>query len=193
VWDILERVVDAHPIAVAVALACLNDGDAVVRATACDLLGVLSGRHDDVQGDVATALIALAATEVDDDVRWSIARALGATRDARAVAALVDLAGHADSDVRFQAALSLPSILSDSDSCSGAGVAALIALCADDDPEVRNWATLQLSDGIAHPDNESSSNIHHTVRTRAQNPARMVIDTRLGAARTVEPVEALRR
>jgi hypothetical protein len=25
----------------------------------------------------------------------------------------------------------------------------------------------QLSDGIAHPDNESSSNIHHTARTRA--------------------------
>ncbi|MFF5233217.1 HEAT repeat domain-containing protein [Dactylosporangium sp. NPDC000521] len=118
------------------------DDDAVVRATACDLLGVLSGRHDDVQGDVATALIALAVTEVDDDVQWSIARALGATHDGRAVTALVDLAGHADSDVRFQAALSLPLVLTVSD--SGAGVAALIALCADDDPEVRNWATFGL-------------------------------------------------
>lgn len=142
VWELLGRLVDACHAAAALALARLHDGDAVVRATACDLLGVLSDRHDDVQGDAATALIALAATETDGDVQWSIARALGHTFDTRAGMTLIGLSGHADPDVRLQAAMSMPPALTGDD--DDPVVAALIRLSADDDPDVRNWATFGL-------------------------------------------------
>jgi HEAT repeats len=142
VRPVLLRVVDADELAFPLAVGCLSDRESAVRATACGLLDVLSDRYEHLRGDAAAALIALAATEIDSDVQWAIARALGATCDARTMTTLVALAGHADSDVRFQAAMSLSSILSDHP--DDAGVAALIRLCADDDAEVRNWATFGL-------------------------------------------------
>lgn len=75
-------------------------------------------------------------------MHWSIARALGHTADARTATVLVTLAGHADPDVRYQVALSLPSVLTGDP--GDAGVVALLQLCGDTDPAVRNWATFGL-------------------------------------------------
>lgn len=138
----LRRVVEAPAIAFSLAVGYLSDRDPDARATACELLDMLSDRHEHLRGDAATALIALAATEMNEDVQWSIAKALGTTRDARTMTTLVTLAQHTDSDIRFQTAMSLSSVLPDNS--DDAGVAALIRLCADDDPEVRNWATFGL-------------------------------------------------
>jgi hypothetical protein len=120
-----------------------GSSDVAVRATACDLLGVLSEMYEEARKDSATALVALAPNESDDNVLWSIARALGGTRDSRGLPVLLGLAGHSDSDVRFQVAVSLPAVMGD-DYCDDAGVATLIALCGDEEPEVRNWATFGL-------------------------------------------------
>jgi HEAT repeat protein len=140
VWEPLRRAAESGPAAAALALARLTSPDATIRATACDLLGVTSEVYEEVRGEAATALIALAGTEVDGDVQWSIARALGATLDTRALPVLLALARHADSNVRFQVAVSLPAVL-DGEVPDDAGVAALIELSGDPDPEVRNWAT----------------------------------------------------
>lgn len=142
VCPVLRRVIEAHAIAFPLAVEYLSDRDPDLRATACELLDVLSDRHEHLRGDAATALTALAATEMNEDVQWSIAKALGTTRDARTITTLIALAQHTDSDIRFQVAMSLPSALTDNN--DNAGVAALIRLCADDDPEVRNWATFGL-------------------------------------------------
>ncbi|GIH13898.1 HEAT repeat domain-containing protein [Rugosimonospora africana] len=146
VWEVLDRAAEAGGDAAAVALAHLASpdatADATIRATACDLLGVTSERHEEVRGPAATALISLASTEVDGDVQWSIARALGGTADARGVPVLVALAGHADPDVRHRVAVSLPLVMGEV--ADDAGVAALIALSRDPDREVRNWATFGL-------------------------------------------------
>ncbi|MGC5288819.1 HEAT repeat domain-containing protein [Micromonospora sp. DT231] len=142
--DLLRHAAGSGAVAVRLALAHLADADRVVRAAACDLLGFASDVHgDDLRSDAATALIAVADTEVDPEVHWSIARALGATCDPRALPTLVALAGSPDKDVRFQVAAALPMVLID-DHPPEDGVAALIVLSADADPEVREWATFGL-------------------------------------------------
>ncbi|MGC4812623.1 HEAT repeat domain-containing protein [Micromonospora sp. DT228] len=142
--DLLRHAAGSGAVAVRLAVTHLADADRVVRAAACDLLGFASDVHgDDLRSDAATALIAVADTEVDPEVHWSIARALGATCDPRALPTLVALAGSPDSDVRFQVAAALPMVLID-DHPSDDGVAALIVLSADADPEVREWATFSL-------------------------------------------------
>ncbi|MFI5928221.1 HEAT repeat domain-containing protein [Micromonospora sp. NPDC051543] len=129
--------------AVRLAVGRLADPDRVVRAAACDLLGFASAVHgDDLRADAATALISLAATETDPEVHWSIARALGATCDPRALPTLVTLADSPDSDVRFQVAVAVPMVLDDPP--AEAGEAVLIALSTDSDSAVRDWATLGL-------------------------------------------------
>ncbi|MEU8085292.1 HEAT repeat domain-containing protein [Micromonospora sp. NPDC049101] len=142
--DLLRHAAGSGAVAARLAVAHLADADRVVRAAACDLLGFASNVHgDDLRSDAATALIALADTEVDPEVHWSIARAQGATCDPRALPTLVALAGSPDSDVRFQVAAALPMVLID-DHPPEDGVAALIVLSADADPEVREWATFSL-------------------------------------------------
>ncbi|MEV7331503.1 HEAT repeat domain-containing protein [Micromonospora sp. NPDC093244] len=139
---LLRQAADAGALAVRLALGRLADPDRVVRAAACDLLGVTSSQHEDVRVEATTALISLAATETDPEVHWSIARALGATCDPRALPTLVTLADSPDSDVRFQVAVAVPAVLDDPP--AEAGEAVLIDLCADPDPKVREWATFSL-------------------------------------------------
>ncbi|MEU4335490.1 HEAT repeat domain-containing protein [Micromonospora lupini] len=141
--DLLHQAADAGAVAVRLAVGHLADADRVVRAAACDLLGFASDVHgDDLRSDAATALIALADTETDFEVHWSIARALGATCDPRALPTLVALASSPDSDVRFQVAVAVPAVLDDPP--AEAGEAVLIGLSADPDPTVRDWATFGL-------------------------------------------------
>jgi HEAT repeat protein len=141
-WELLRRAAASGGAAVRLAATRLADPDPTVRAAACDLLGLASDLHEQVRADAAAALIALAATESDADVHWSIATALGATRDGRAIPVLVDLAGSPDSDVRFRVANALPDVLDDHP--DGPGVGALIDLCGDPDRDVRDWATFGL-------------------------------------------------
>ncbi|MEU0550484.1 HEAT repeat domain-containing protein [Micromonospora sp. NPDC005979] len=141
--ELLQQAGEAGPVAVRLAVGRLADPDRVVRAAACDLLGFASDVHgDDLRVDAATALISLAATETDPEVHWSIARALGATCDPRALPTLVTLARSPDSDVRFQVAVAVPMVLDDPP--AEAGEAVLIDLCADPDARVREWATFGL-------------------------------------------------
>ncbi|WP_326559030.1 HEAT repeat domain-containing protein [Micromonospora sp. NBC_01796] len=142
VWEVLDRAAGVERVAAELAGTQVTSPDATVRATACDLLGLVSERHEQIRASAATILISMADTEVDGDVHWSIARALGATCDPRAVPVLVTLARHDDSDVRHRVACSLPAVIGDA--VDGPGVDALIVLSADPDREVRNWATFGL-------------------------------------------------
>ncbi|MFG3555354.1 HEAT repeat domain-containing protein [Micromonospora sp. NPDC047557] len=141
--ELLRQAADSGSVAVGLAVGHLADADRVVRAAACDLLGFASDVHgDDLRAAAATALISLAGTEVDPEVHWSIARALGATCDPRALPTLVTLASSPDSDVRFQVAVAVPAVLDDPP--AEAGEAVLLDLCTDADPTVREWATFGL-------------------------------------------------
>jgi HEAT repeat protein len=145
VLDAAARAAEVDPDTVTFALARIGDDDPVIRATACDFIAAAAQIEESVRGDAATALIALAEHEPDTDVLWSIARALGDTTDGRAAMTLVRLAGHEDSDVRFQVASALPFVFEEADAeAEDAVVAALIALSADVNDEVRNWATFGL-------------------------------------------------
>ncbi|MET8527916.1 HEAT repeat domain-containing protein [Micromonospora sp. NPDC005172] len=141
--ELLRQAAGEGALAVRLAVDRLVDPDRVVRAAACDLLGSASAVHgDDLRADAATALISLAATEVDPEVHWSIASALGATCDPRALPTLVTLADSPDSDVRFQVAVAVPAVLDDPP--VEAGEAVLVDLCTDPDARVREWATFGL-------------------------------------------------
>ncbi|MET8087984.1 HEAT repeat domain-containing protein [Micromonospora sp. NPDC005237] len=141
--ELLRQAAGAGVVALRLAVGKLADPDRVVRAAACDLLGYAGAVHgDDLRAAAATALISLASTEADPEVHWSIARALGATCDPRALPTLVTLAGSPDSDVRFQVAVAVPAVLDDPP--AEAGEAVLIDLSTDSDTAVREWATFGL-------------------------------------------------
>jgi hypothetical protein len=150
VWPLLLQIAQDGAAAMRLAAALLASGDPAERAVACDLLGVTADRHETQRGAAASALLRLGASERDGDVQWSMARALGATVDARAVPLLVRLGGHADPDIRYQVALSLPPVWSGDP--AGAEVLTLIALTADADGRVRDWATFGLGSQLAEAD-----------------------------------------
>jgi HEAT repeat protein len=120
----------------------LGSADGNVRGVGCDLLGSVAQIHQELREPIATALLALAESETDGDVLWSVAGALGDTLDQRAVPVLVALADHEDSDVRYKVACSLPSVYTGRP--EGLEVHTLIQLTRDSDPQVRNWATFGL-------------------------------------------------
>jgi HEAT repeat protein len=142
VWQILHRAAADGPASLPAGIRLLGSSDPVARSVGCDLLGCASDLHESVRVDAASALLALASSETDVDVNWSIACALGRTADERAVPALVALAEHPDSDVRRQVAQALPSVATGY--LEGAEIGALIRLTGDPDSEVRNWATFGL-------------------------------------------------
>jgi len=108
--------------------------------------------EDDWGPEVTSAVIRLAEGERDADVLWSVANALSFAGDPRGLPTLVALAGHADRDVRHQAAMALPSCEEGSDADLLA--CALIGLMGDPDEDVRDWATFGLGTqtGIDGPD-----------------------------------------
>lgn len=138
-WKLVVRTARFGEVAATLAAARVTSPDPTARGVACDLLGVASELHETVREAAATTLLAVAADETDHDVQWSLARALGATCDSRALPVLVGLAGHADAAVRLRAAMSLPDVMPEA--TDNAGVDALLRLSRDSDPEVRNWAT----------------------------------------------------
>jgi HEAT repeat protein len=142
VWALLAQIAPDAATALELGTQLLSSDDPAARATGCDLLGLASERHESVQESVARAVLSIADTQTDPDTQWSIARALGCTRDRTAVPKLVELAEHVDGDVRFQAALALPSVWAGD--LDGAAVPTMIRLTEDPDAEIRNWATFGL-------------------------------------------------
>jgi HEAT repeat protein len=142
VWALLRQIAADGVTSLRLGTSLVDSSDPVARATGCDLLGLASGLDEAIREAAAGVLLSLAAAENDTDVQWSIARALGATGDQRAVPVLVALSDHADPDVRFQVAAALPRVWAgDPD---GVDILAMIRLTGDPDPEVRNWATFGL-------------------------------------------------
>jgi HEAT repeat protein len=142
VWAPLQLVAESGADADTLALEMIGSDDPCVRATGCDLLGLLCERFEEPRTRATAALVALAVEEADVDVQWSIARALGSTADPDGLPVLLALADHPDSDVRFQVAVSLPSTMLER--MDERGIHALIELSRDPDGDVRNWATFGL-------------------------------------------------
>lgn len=152
VWRLLEQVARDGPVALRLGSELLASDDPDERATGCDLLGEAAALHEGQREAAAAALLALSGSERDGGVLCSIAGALGKTADPRAGPVLAGLAGHADPDVRFQVALSVP--MAWSGDPGGADVLALTSLTADPDDEVRDWATFGLGTMLAEADTE---------------------------------------
>jgi HEAT repeat protein len=142
VWDPLRRAADAGAAAVEAGLRMLHDADRDVRVVGCELLAECCNGRQAPTEEIAGALIELGARETDGEVHWSLATALGFTRDPAAVPTLVALAGHEDEDVRYQAARSLPDVAGERR--DDLVVETLIKLTTDPNPDVRNWATYGL-------------------------------------------------
>lgn len=142
VWGLLVQAAADGPGALSLGTGLLASTDPISRATGCALLGRASEVHEEVREEAATALLALASTETDDDVLWSLARALGDTQDHRAVSVLLALAEDDDPDIRGRVAQSLAWVATGD--FYGREIDALIRLTRDPDPQVRNWATFGL-------------------------------------------------
>lgn len=138
--EVVRDAAEDGPGALRVAAGRLADPDPIVRSTACNLLGEVASRHEDLRADAASALLGQVAAETHPNVLWALVRALGDTANARAVPVLVELSGHGDSDIRYMVANSLSCVLDDDPD----GLAALLRLCRDEDLSVRDWATFGL-------------------------------------------------
>jgi HEAT repeats len=150
VWMLLEKVAQNGLASVPLGTAMLDAADPVERAVGCDLLGLIAENLPAERAGIANALLSLGETEQSEEVYWSLARAVGATAESRAVTLLTRLAGHSDADVRLQVALSLPKIWSQD--VRAPEVLVLTGLTADTDPDVRNWATFGLGTQLAKVD-----------------------------------------
>ncbi|MCU1681521.1 MAG: hypothetical protein JWQ81_2260 [Amycolatopsis sp.] len=138
VWNLLPRIAESDREAARVAREHVTSPDPVLREVACDLLKV-SSELNDVDENTATLLISLAANETDENVQGAIVRALGSTKDFRAVPVLIGFAAHSDADVRCSVAVVLPSVMGDV--VDDAAIEALLGLSRDPDQHVRDWAT----------------------------------------------------
>ncbi len=143
----LVTLADDAPEAIGAAFAWMASDDPLVRATACDLVGLICERNEAPRESALESLLGLMASESDGSVHWSATRALGATASSGALPALVALVHHPDKDVRLQVAVAIPACLGDD--VDPSAVAALIDLTNDRDAGVRNWATFGLGRQLA--------------------------------------------
>jgi HEAT repeat protein len=167
-WALLREVAESGPASVRLGKAMLDSTDSCERAVGCDLLGLVAEMHPAERPGVADALLRLGETEQDEGVHWWLARALGLTAEPRSATVLARLASHADSEVRFQVALSLPKVWPEGVHAPEV-LMALIALTADADPAVRDWATFGLGTQLAEADNPTIRDALWE-RTEDENP-----------------------
>lgn len=123
-------------------LELIGSADPIARETGCDLLRDASSQHEAGRAGTAAALVGLARREAEDRVLRSLARAIGTTRDPRAVPVLVALAGHPEAEVREEVARSFAEVVTGLP--DGPDIHTLIGLTRDPDPHVRDWATFTL-------------------------------------------------
>jgi len=119
---------------------CSSD-DAGDRVTGAAILAQL-GWCDQTFRDQSIEILSPMLADPNDDVIQSAAIALGHRRAASAIPAIVRLADHLNSDVRYGVAYGL---LGHEDSLAIEG---LIKLAADDDRDVRNWSVFGLGSQI---------------------------------------------
>jgi len=117
----------------------LARGTDAERAIGADLLGQVATFDSEQAASIAEGLLKALAGDVADDVAASLVMALGHTRDARAKAAVLGFVDHADAEVRFSVAVTLPAMGFDDQV-----LAALRRLSADEKSDVRDWATFGL-------------------------------------------------
>ncbi|MEY9863060.1 HEAT repeat protein [Catenulispora sp. GAS73] len=134
----------------AVLAAAVSDEPAR-RLVALDALGQIGYATGRPYAEETLPVLISAAGDDDAGVVASAVTALGHVGDARALPAVLRQVGHASAEVRFAAAVALPSLTGADEpgavvaEGTGAAVAeALIALTRDPDPEVRDWATFGL-------------------------------------------------
>src|SRR4051794_23057134 len=146
VWDLLHEAAHVPDVAADLALAHLTSADTRLRATACDLLGVVA--HVDRSRRAPAAAVLVTLRESHPDVVRAIVRAAGETRDPGTRPLLTAQAASPDVGVRLAVAHALTLVMTDgpvTDAAAGAeALDALVALTRDPDPEVRNWATFGL-------------------------------------------------
>lgn len=138
-WELVLKAALDTDVAFGRATGMLEAPDLAERKVGCDLLGVLAELNESLREPVLFALLPLAERESDHDVQAAMTRALGVTRDERAVPALLRLAAHPSEDVRAFVAWSLPI-----GAAGQAVIDVLIGLSEDPDDDVRNWATFAL-------------------------------------------------
>lgn len=142
-WDaVAELVADHGDEALGAGRAWASSTDTAVQAVGLDVLGLLALEEEAARDALIAAGARLVASS-DENVRWSLAIALGRdSTDPRRIDLLVRLVSDADPDVRFQAvvALSVPG----DDDAEEVVVTTLMAAMADSDADVRDWATFAL-------------------------------------------------
>jgi len=144
IWSLLGEARVFGREALEAGLALLS-GDVAERCIGCDLLGVLCNPDEEGWGhEVATAVVALAESEENDDVYWSMADALHFAADPIGIPILGRLANHPDPDVRFKVASGLPSCQDPEITGQTEVTRVLMKLMEDESDVVRDWATFGL-------------------------------------------------
>jgi len=109
------------------------------RLLGVDILGMLPVYVD----RTLPVLRYLAAGEDDAMVLYSVLIAFGHLADPRSLPSVIDLAGHADSRVRYGAAYALQHVLGNPPDRTG--LATLRRLTGDSDADVAGWASLGIA------------------------------------------------
>lgn len=118
--------------------------DGPVLSVAVDLLGVLADRQPALL-PLLLSVTGKALVSAHEDVRWSVAHALGHSDDARVLPQLLRLVDDDDPDVRWKVVFALPRLVAEEEeSLDHPAVQALLSAFDDTDPEVRDWAVFGL-------------------------------------------------
>lgn len=156
----------------------LTADDPSARELGADLLGQVATVRPDSATALADLLVRQLTEETSAEALASVVTAIGHTHDERARDAVLALADHADADVRFAVATTLP-VLGIHDPT----MVALRRLSRDADDDVRDWATIGLAESGA--DDEATI---EALAARTDDPHE---DTRaeaiLGLARRHDP------
>jgi HEAT repeat protein len=140
-WEPIQALLDHEDVAAvrAAARRRLDSEDPVVREVAVDVLAQVGGPDAPDREQRATLLLDRLAVEDHPHVLAALATAFTHLDDPRAVAPLIDLAGHEHPLVRRGVVDGLFHVADDD-----RAVDALIALSADPIAEIRDWATFTL-------------------------------------------------
>lgn len=145
-------------------LGMLTSVEVAERAVGCDSVGLVAEVREDWRDIVTTSVLELASRDVDTNVLWSVAAALGRCADVRAVQVLCDLAVHEDPDIRFAVAHALPFVMDDD--ASGQAVDTLLVLASDDEDDIREWGLFGVG-SLGHVDSKA---IREALRMGLEDP-----------------------
>lgn len=123
----------------------LLTGTEVERRVGYDLLGVMCNPDEHNRGHlVAVAIVAVAENETDAVLCDALVTALSHAADPIGLPILINLALHADGEVRRTVASAIPFCVESDTSPGSEAIKTLIELTSDDENAVRDWATFSL-------------------------------------------------